>query len=368
MQREVVSRAWSRAILVCLTASLIAGLSLWTTGPVLRAGAEPLPRVFAGPGVYFPDTGQTMNGPFLRYWMVDLKELDIGHPVTPAIQLGDAIVQWTEFGRLEYHGPDPSTAQPEDVVRAPIGRLYAEKLGYTRWVPAFKPVDAAGTEARYFYETRHSLANDFLRHYEQPGRDEQLGAPISEEFRVGGITYQFFEYGAMAWDPENGTRVVPLGRLDASLNGFSTLPDDYRPGDITYTSDDLFELADAFGERWIEIDLSEFEVIAWAGDFELLRSKVVIGPPQAPTPTGDFEIYIRYEVQDLRGIGWNGQPYYAPGTPWVMYFFEDYAIHGSTWRNEYAIADGEGCVIPPNDVAEKLWKWADYGTRVWVHD
>lgn len=367
MQAEVASRGWWRAALVCLTAALIAGLALWVVTPVGHAEAEPLPRLISGRGVYFPATGQTMSGAFLRKWILELNELEVGQPVTPVVQVGDAYVQWTEYGRLEYRGPDVNLAQPEEIVRVPIGRLYAEKLGYSRWVPAFKPIDAAGTEARFFYETRHSLANDFLRHYERPGYDQRLGAPISEEFRIGAITYQFFEYGALAWDPVEGTRIVPLGRLDASINGYGTPQDDFRPGDIYYTSDDPFVLGDAFGERWIEIDLSEYEIIAWAGDFELLRSKVVTGPVQAPTPTGDFEIYIRYEVQDLSGISWTGRPYYSPGTPWVMYFYQDYAIHGSTWRDSYGFGDGEGCVIPPNDVAEKLWKWADYGTRVWVH-
>ena len=50
-----------------------------------------------------------------------------------------------------------------------------------------------------------------------------------------------------------------------------------------------------------------------------------------------------------------------------MYFYLDYGIHGSTWRSTYGYGSGQGCVIPPNEVAEALWKWADYGTRVWVH-
>jgi lipoprotein-anchoring transpeptidase ErfK/SrfK len=235
-------------------------------------------------------------------------------------------------------------------------------------VPAFRPIDAAGTNARYFYETRHSLANDFLRIYEQRGNEERLGAPISEEFRIGEVTYQFFEYGALAWDSAGGTRIVPLGRLDAALYGFGSPADDYRPGDVHYSSANMLLLSDAFpGERWIEIDLTEHELIAWVGDFELMRTKVVTGPAQSPTPTGTFSIYLKHEVQDLSGIGWNGQPFYAPGTPWVMYFYLDFAVHGSTWRDSYGYGAGQGCVIPPNEEAERLWKWADYGTKVWVH-
>ncbi|MEZ4520149.1 MAG: L,D-transpeptidase [Thermomicrobiales bacterium] len=320
------------------------------------------------PRVYFPDSGQAIGGAFLQKWAFDLKDLDLGSPVTPAVEIEGAVVQWLEYGRLEYRGESIETATADAVVRAPIGRLYAERMGYTRWVPAFKPIDAAGTESRYFYETRHAISNDFLRIYEQRGNEERLGAPISEEFDIGRVNYQFFEYGAMAWDNVNGTRVIPLGRLDASLYGLGNAADDYAPGDVYYSSASMLDLSDAFpGERWIEIDLTEHEIIAWVGDFELMRTEAVTGPIQSPTPTGTFAIYLKYEIQNLSGIGWNGQPYSAPGTPWVMYFHLDYAVHGSTWRTTYGFGSGQGCVIPPNEAAEKLWKWADYGTKVWVH-
>ncbi|CAN5485432.1 hypothetical protein BH23CHL2_BH23CHL2_00170 [soil metagenome] len=321
-----------------------------------------------GPRVFFPDSGQALGGVFLQKWALDFRDLELGAPLTPAIHLDGKVSQWTEFGRLEYHGSDISQATLDEVVRAPIGREYAERMGYARWVRAFKPIPAGLTQARYFYETRHSLANDFLHVYEQPGVEERLGAPISQEFTIGAINYQFFEYGAMSWDAANGTQIVPLGRLDASHGGYGNLTDDHLPGDIRYSSANMLLLSDAFpGERWIEVDLSNYEMIAWVGDVELLRTDVITGPQQAPTPTGTFSIYLKHQIQNLTGIGWNGQPYYAPGTPWVMYFYLDFGIHGSTWRSSYGYGSGEGCVIPPNDVAEQLWKWADYGTKVWVH-
>ncbi len=355
----------SRLLFLGLMAGAIASMFVF---PVSPTSAQPAERLIPGPGVYFPESGQALNGAFLQWWVVEEERLDIGVPVTPAVRQGEAIIQWTEFGRLEYRGADASLATGQDVYRAPIGRLYAERVGYTRWVDAFIPVGAGGTDARFFYETGHSLAHDFLKIYERRGNEEKLGPPISQEFQIGAVTYQFFEFGAMAWDAVNGTRVVPLGRLDAALYGYGTPADDYRYGDVYYSSVNMLQISDAFpGERWIEIDLTEHEIIAWVGDFALMRTKVVTGPVQSPTPTGTFSIYIRYEVQDLSGIGWNGQPFSAPGTPWVMYFYQDFAIHGSTWRDTFGYGSGQGCVIPPNEAAEQLWKWADYGTTVWVH-
>jgi lipoprotein-anchoring transpeptidase ErfK/SrfK len=51
-----------------------------------------------------------------------------------------------------------------------------------------------------------------------------------------------------------------------------------------------------------------------------------------------------------------------------MYFFEDYAFHSSLWRTEYGYMDSQGCVVPPMEVAEAIWLWADYGTPVWIHE
>jgi hypothetical protein len=333
-----------------------------------QASAAATQTQWEGPRVYFASTGQTLGGVFLQKWAAELRDLEFGQPVTPAMQDAAGVVQWTEFGRLEYRGADIATATIADVTRAPIGKLYAERMGYTRWVAAFRPVDPAGVENRYFYETRHALANDFLRTYEKRGNEERLGAPISEEFSIGPVNYQFFEYGALSWDGAKGTQFVPLGRLDAALNGLGNPADDYSAGDVYYSSANMLAVSNAFpGQRWIEINLTTHEIIAWVGEFELMRTDVVTGPVQSPTPTGTFSIYLKYQIQNLSGIGWNGQPFSAPGTPWVMYFYVDYAVHGSTWRNTYGYGSGQGCVIPPNDVAEALWRWADYGTKVWVH-
>ena len=69
----------------------------------------------------------------------------------------------------------------------------------------------------------------------------------------------------------------------------------------------------------------------------------------------------------MSGTSWDGTPYHEDGVPWVMYFYQDYAIHGSTWRDSYGYADSQGCVIPPNEVVHFLYNWSDFGTQVWVH-
>jgi hypothetical protein len=314
--------------------------------------------------VWVSETGQTIAGVFLEYW---INHPEIGNPVSGTVMQGDLWTQWFEYARLELD-PGPFELQTTaNVHRHQIGRSFAERAGYTEGLSAFKPL-AEGPE-RFFPETGHTLTMGFRTAYEQPGVGEQLGMPISEEFDIGDITYQFFEYGAFTWGPEEVAERVPLGKLDAGIHGQLARWEPQPWDAIDWDSTDMIELSDILpGERLLEVDLSDFTLTAWVGDKIVLQSITSIGVPQSPTVTGHFSIYLKYEIQSLSGIGWDGQPYSAPNTKWVMYFYQDYAFHSSNWRTEFGYMDSQGCVVPPMDVAEKIWLWADYGTPVWIHE
>lgn len=316
--------------------------------------------------LYFTETGQNVNGPFLAYWLTQQSTESTGLPISPSVKHDDRWTQWFEYARLEIHH-FTGIESGVNVHVAQLGRSYAESVGYTRWHPAFKPVQDPGNGARFFPGTSHSLAGGFLNVWNEPGVALQLGEPISEEFSSNGTTYQFFEYGALSWTPETGTRFVPLGTLDAALNNQlgRSMPRPSNAVDYPYTEGLL--TTDAFStERWIEISLSEFRLTAYVGDIPLLSSSIVTGADQAPTVVGTFEIWHMNRMQDMSGIGWDGRPYFEANVPWAMFFHGDYAIHGSTWRQTFGVRGSQGCVIPPNHIAEILFNWVDIGTRVVV--
>ena len=318
--------------------------------------------------LYFTETGQTVSGPFLAYWLTQESADRTGLPISSAVKHEDRWTQWFEYARLEINHVT-GIESGNNTQLAELGKVYADRVGYTTWHPAFKPVNTAADDARFFRETGHSVAGGFLAVYDEPGVADQLGQPISEEFSSNGTIYQFFQYGALSWTAEAGTQFVPLGTLDAALNNQLGTAQPRPANAVDYPATDGLLTTDAFStERWIEIDLSEFRLTAYVGDLPFLSSSVVIGPPQAPTVTGTFEIWLKYEVQNMSGIGWDGQPYYAANVPWPMYFYQDYAIHGSTWRTDYGTVGTQGCVVPPNHIAEILWKWADIGTKVVVRE
>jgi lipoprotein-anchoring transpeptidase ErfK/SrfK len=346
-----------------LTAFMLAVLMLSSIGAVSAQGEATAPRK----QLYFTQTGQTVNGPFLAYWLSQQSVERTGLPITPSVKHDDRWTQWFEYTRLEVHH-FTGIESGVNVHVARLGQDYADSVGYTTWHPAFKPVkDPGDGTVQFFPETGHTLSGGFHGTWHEPGVASQLGQPISEEFSSNGTIYQFFEYGALSWSAAAGTRFVPLGTLDAALNNQLglTMPRPNNAVDYPYTAGLL--TTDAFStERWIEISLSEFRLTAYVGDIPFLSSSIVTGADQSPTVLGTFQIWHKNRMQDMSGIGWDGRPYFEANVPWAMYFYRDYAIHGTTWRQTYGVRGSQGCVLPPNHIAEILFNWADIGTRVVV--
>ncbi|MBN1966086.1 MAG: LysM peptidoglycan-binding domain-containing protein [Anaerolineae bacterium] len=113
--------------------------------------------------------------------------------------------------------------------------------------------------------------------------------------------------------------------------------------------------------RQIIVDLSDQRVYAYENG-ALLRSVVVsTGLPGTPTVTGDFNIYWKLTSQTMQGPG-----YYLPGVPWVMYFYQGYALHGTYWHSNFGQPMSHGCVNLPTDEAAWFFNWAEVGTPVRV--
>jgi lipoprotein-anchoring transpeptidase ErfK/SrfK len=91
-------------------------------------------------------------------------------------------------------------------------------------------------------------------------------------------------------------------------------------------------------------------------------STLVSAGSSFPTPVGTFNVYVRYRAQAMSGPG-----YYLPGVPYVMYFYQNYAIHGTYWHNNFGNPMSHGCVNLPTPAAEWIYNWAGVGTPVKIH-
>ncbi len=109
----------------------------------------------------------------------------------------------------------------------------------------------------------------------------------------------------------------------------------------------------------IIVKLNEQRVYAYENG-QLLRAVTVsTGLPGTPTVTGNYRVYWKLSSQTMSGPG-----YYLPGVPYVMYFYQDYALHGTYWHSNFGQPMSHGCVNLPTPDAQWLFSWAEIGTPV----
>jgi lipoprotein-anchoring transpeptidase ErfK/SrfK len=119
-------------------------------------------------------------------------------------------------------------------------------------------------------------------------------------------------------------------------------------------------------ERWIDVNLTEQKLVAYEGLIPVFETLVSTGTARYPTVTGQFRIWLRFRAQDMDGYRL-GYDYYLKDVPYVQYFYEDYALHGTFWHNNFGQPMSHGCVNLDTADAEWLYGWAGYGTLVNVH-
>jgi hypothetical protein len=136
-----------------------------------------------GPRVrYFPETGQTLRDPFLRYWEQYGGLAMFGYPRTTVFEVQGRMVQYFERARFEYW--------PEHV-----GTQWEVQLGllgrYETRHRTFEPQPAPGEnndnnndddDRVYFPQTQQYLGGAFKEYWENNGGLEIFGYPISPEF------------------------------------------------------------------------------------------------------------------------------------------------------------------------------------------
>jgi lipoprotein-anchoring transpeptidase ErfK/SrfK len=115
-------------------------------------------------------------------------------------------------------------------------------------------------------------------------------------------------------------------------------------------------------DRFIEIDLSEQRLYAWEGEQLVYSFKISTGKKNTPTPIGKYSVGARYDKARMKG-----EDYDIADVPYVMYFYNGYAIHGAYWHNNFGNPMSHGCVNLQVKHAKQLYAWASLGTVVVVH-
>ncbi|MCP4426592.1 MAG: L,D-transpeptidase family protein [Chloroflexi bacterium] len=119
-------------------------------------------------------------------------------------------------------------------------------------------------------------------------------------------------------------------------------------------------------EHWIDVNLSAQTLTAYEGNTAVYDTYISSGLSASPTVTGQFRIWLRYASQTMDGARL-GYDYYLENVPYVMYFYEDYALHGTFWHNNFGYPMSHGCVNMRTSDAQWVFDWSTIGTVVNVH-
>ncbi|NIS80337.1 MAG: L,D-transpeptidase family protein [Anaerolineales bacterium] len=118
------------------------------------------------------------------------------------------------------------------------------------------------------------------------------------------------------------------------------------------------------GERWISVNLDEQTITAYE-DGQLVYATVgSTGRYGVWTQPGTFQVWAKLERDNMTG-GVDEGFYYLEDVPWVLYFDQARALHGTYWHNQFGKPNSRGCVNLSITDARWFFEFAQEGT--WVH-
>jgi lipoprotein-anchoring transpeptidase ErfK/SrfK len=125
------------------------------------------------------------------------------------------------------------------------------------------------------------------------------------------------------------------------------------------------------GEKWVDVDLKAHTMTAYVGAKAVHGPiKMVNGSDKKPTIVGTFRVYLKREVQTMRGSNADGTRYETPDVPYISYFHNGFALHGAPWRSSFGYAGergSHGCINLPVPSAKWVYDFASVGTPVVTH-
>ncbi len=115
-------------------------------------------------------------------------------------------------------------------------------------------------------------------------------------------------------------------------------------------------------EKLIEVDLSEARLRYSLGGRTLEEFLISPGKASTPTPKGEYSVLQKVPVKRYVGVGYD-----YPNTKWNLHFTTGrarYYIHGAYWHSRWGQGASSGCVNVSYDRMERLYDWAEVGTKI----
>jgi lipoprotein-anchoring transpeptidase ErfK/SrfK len=115
-------------------------------------------------------------------------------------------------------------------------------------------------------------------------------------------------------------------------------------------------------DQWVDVDLSSQTTYAYQGDLVMNSFVVSTGLWPHLTVTGVYRIYVKYRYANMEGDN-----YFLPNVPYVMYFYKGYGLHGTYWHNNFGYPMSHGCINLRIEDAGWLFNWVGVGAVISIH-
>lgn len=210
----------------------------------------------------------------------------------------------------------------------------------------------------------------------------EISQPLVRE-EVKGLRY-INENGlvvSVRHEPQDAIEVTNLSEITESINEnlltgkptkasfqTKTTPSSWEEKLIAPGAENLVYAA-APGEKWIDVNLSTYQMTAYEGA-TVVRGPVTVvtGTSETPTVVGTFSVIRKVPLDTMRGENPDGTKYVTPNVPHALYFEKHgYAIHGAPWWASWGFGGSHGCVNTPLGEARWFYNWAPVGTVVVTH-
>ncbi len=126
-------------------------------------------------------------------------------------------------------------------------------------------------------------------------------------------------------------------------------------------------LAQTGSPKRIEVDLANQILYAYQNNNLIYNFPISSGTLVHPTITGTFYPWGKYLSYEMIGGSIYGRDYYdLPNVPYVVYFYQGYALHGTYWHNNFGHPMSHGCINLSIANARLIYSWIDYSTPITI--
>lgn len=161
-------------------------------------------------------------------------------------------------------------------------------------------------------------------------------------------------------DPAKLSGEYDYSQKEAIFNNKRLLIPDYLS---KYIQEDYYVLGKnaktSSKEKRIEVDLTNQRLYGFEGNDMVFNFLVSTGKWNL-TPTGNFRIWISLESTLMTGGSKAIDTYYyLPNVPYVMFFYNDFGIHGTYWHDNFGHPMSHGCINMRTDDVRLLYYWVN---------